>query len=91
MIKARIEAAEKSDFAAGNTTEKLVAFKTTKDISRGDPVCTGLCFVSGACESVALCCSIVKCISFRGPIHVSAKVISKGCMAFHNACAAESC
>ena len=29
-----------------------IAFKTTKDISRGDPMCTGLCLISGTCESI---------------------------------------
>ena len=68
-----------------------IAFKTTKDIARGDRICTGLCLVSGTCESLALCCSTIKVIPFRGRIYVSAKIISKGCMSFRNACAGEGC
>lgn len=68
-----------------------VAFKATKDIARGDSVCTGLCLVSGTCEAVALCCSTIKVIPFRGRIYVSAKIISKGCISFRNACAGEGC
>lgn len=66
-------------------------FKTTKDISRGDTVCTGLCLVATTCETVALCCSTIKYIPFRGRIYVGVKVVSKGCMAFRNACAGEGC
>ena len=68
-----------------------IAFKTTKDIARGDTVCTGLCFISGTCETVALCCSMVKVIPFRGRIYVCAKVVSKGCMSYRNLCAGEGC
>lgn len=68
-----------------------VAFKTTKDIARGDQVCTGLCLVSGTCEAVALCCSTVKIIPCRGRIYVCAKIVSQGCIAFRNACAGEGC
>ena len=68
-----------------------VAFKTTKDIARGDSVCTGLCLVSGTCEAIALCCSTVKIIPCRGRIYVGAKIISRGCIAFRNACAGEGC
>ena len=39
-----------------------VAFKTTKDLARGDKVCTGLCLVSGTCELVALGCTTIKVI-----------------------------
>lgn len=120
IIKAGLEVAEKSGYAAGNTTEKLVniassagtvidrgtelaggsesaaalgkiAFKTTKDIARRDTVCTGLCLISGTCETVSLCCSTIKIIPFRGRIYVVAKVVSKGCMAFRNACVGEGC
>lgn len=91
---------------AGNTVERAtelgfgtesagalsrVAFKATKDAARGDSVCTGLCLVSGACETVALCCSTIKVIPFRGRIYVGAKIISKGCITFRNACAGEGC
>jgi hypothetical protein len=68
-----------------------VAFKATKDIARGDAVCTGLCLVSGTCEAVALCCSTIKVVPFRGRIYVGAKIISKGCISFRNACAGEGC
>ena len=68
-----------------------IAFKTTKDVARGDGICTGLCLVSGTCETIALCCSTVKVIPFRGRIYVSAKIVSKGCMAFRNACVGEGC
>lgn len=68
-----------------------IAFKTTKDIARGDTVCTGLCLVSGTCETVALCCSVVKVIPFRGRIYVGAKIVSKGCMSYRNLCAGEDC
>ena len=68
-----------------------IAFQTTKDIARGDTVCTGLCLVSGTCEAVALCCSTIKVLPFRGRIYVGAKIVSKGCMAFRNACVGEGC
>lgn len=68
-----------------------VAFKATKDAARGDTVCTGLCFVSGTCEAVALCCSTIKVIPFRGRIYVGAKIVSRGCITFRNACAGEGC
>ena len=68
-----------------------IAYKTTRDIARGDTVCTGLCVISGACETVALCCSTIKIIPFRGRIYVGAKIVSKGCMSFRNACAGEGC
>ena len=68
-----------------------VAFKATKDAARGDTVCTGLCLVSGTCEAVALCCSTIKIIPCRGQIYVGAKVISRGCISFRNACAGEGC
>lgn len=59
-----------------------IVFKTTKDIARGDVVCTECYLVSGTCETVALCCSTIKIIPFRGRIYVGAKIISKGCMSF---------
>jgi hypothetical protein len=64
-----------------------IAFKTAKDAARGDSVCTGLCLVSGTCERIALCCSTIKIIPFRG----GAKIISKGCMSYRNLCAGEGC
>ena len=68
-----------------------IALKTTKDIARGDTVCTGLCVVSGTCETIALCCSTVKAIPFRGRVYVCAKIVSRGCMSFRNACVGEGC
>jgi hypothetical protein len=68
-----------------------IAFKTTKDMARGDTLCTGLCVVSGTCETIALCCSTIKVIPFRGRIYVCAKIVSKGCIAFRNACVGEGC
>jgi len=68
-----------------------IVFKTTRDIARGDTICTGLCVVSGTCETIALCCSTVKVIPFRGRIYVCAKIVSRGCMSFRNACVGEGC
>jgi hypothetical protein len=68
-----------------------IAFKTTKDMARGDTLCTGLCVVSGTCETIALCCSTIKVIPFRGRIYVGAKIVSKGCISFRNACVGEGC
>jgi hypothetical protein len=75
--------------AGGESATALgkIAFQTRQDLARGDRLCTALCFVSGRCETIALCCSTIKIILFRGRISVSAKVISKGSMAFRNACA----
>ena len=68
-----------------------IAFKTTRDIARDDTICTGLCLISGTCETVALGCSTLKGLPLRGPIYVGAKIISRGCIAFQNACANEGC
>ena len=68
-----------------------IAFKTTKDRAGWDTVCNGLCLVSGTCERVALCCSTIKAISFRGRIYIATKIISRGWMSFQNACAGEGC
>lgn len=68
-----------------------IAFKTMKDVARGDKICTGLCLVSATCESVALGCSTIRVIPFRGRIYIGAKIISKGCMTYRNACAGEGC
>ena len=68
-----------------------IAFKTAKDVARGDSICTGLCLVSGACETIALGCSTVKIIPFRGRIYVCVKIISKGCMSYRNLCAGDDC
>jgi hypothetical protein len=68
-----------------------IAFKTTRDMARGDTLCTGLCVVSGTCETIALCCSTIKVIPFRGRIYMCAKIVSKGCISFRNACVGEGC
>ena len=68
-----------------------IGFKATKDIARGDKICTGLCLISARCETVASGCSTIKIISFKGRIYRGAKIISKGCIAFRNACAGEGC
>lgn len=68
-----------------------IAFKTSRDIARGDTICTGLCVVSGVCETVALGCSTIKIIPFRGRIYVCVKIVSKGCMTYRNLCAGEGC
>ena len=77
----------------GETASSLgrIAFKTTKDIARGDSVCTGLCLISCTCETIAFSCSTIKIIPFRGRIYVGAKIVSKGCMSYRNLCAGESC
>ena len=83
-----------TEFAGGGeaaSTLGRIAYKTTKDIARSDGVCRGLCLVSGTCETIALCSSQVKVILFRGRIYVVAKIVSKGCMTFENACAGEGC
>ena len=68
-----------------------IVFKAGKDIARGDATCTGLCCVSATCESVAVLCSTIRVIPFRGRIYVGVKIISKGCMTYRNLCAAENC
>ena len=68
-----------------------IVFKAVKDIARGDATCTGLCCISGTCESAALLCSTVPIIPFRGRIYVGAKIVSRGCMAYRNLCAGEAC
>lgn len=73
------------------TAFSRIAFKTGKDIARGDKVCTGLCLISGISEGVAFTCSTVKVIPFRGRIYVGAKIISKSCMTYRNLCAGEGC
>lgn len=77
----------------GETASALgrIAFKTTKDIARGDSICTGLCLVSATYETIAFGCSTIKFIPFRGKISVSAKIVSKGCMSYRNLCAGEGC
>lgn len=67
-----------------------ITFKGMQDaVVRKDPLCTGLCVVSGASEALAVCCSAIQIIPFRGRIYVYAKLVSKGCMTFRNLCAAD--
>ena len=73
------------------TAFSRIAFKTGKDIARGDKVCTGLCLISGLSEGIAFSCSTVKIIPFRGRIYVGAKIVSRSCMAYRNLCAGEGC
>lgn len=68
-----------------------IAFKNTKDIARGDTVCTGLCLISGTCEIIALGCSTIKIIPFRGRVYVVVKIVSAGCMTYRNLCVGEGC
>ena len=68
-----------------------IAFKATRDIARGDTICTGLCALSGTCETIALGCSTIKIIPFRGKIYVCVKIVSQGCMSYRNLCAGEGC
>nr|YP_010444103.1 hypothetical protein NQY21_pgp095 [Haramonas pauciplastida]UTE94989.1 hypothetical protein HaraPt_p080 [Haramonas pauciplastida] len=42
-----------------------ILYKTSKDVTRGDTICTGLCVISGTCEAISLCCSTIKIIPFR--------------------------
>jgi len=80
-------------FGGGEASTSLgkIVFKAGKDVARGDTVCTGLCCVSATCESVAVLCSTVKVIPFRGRIYVGVKILSKGCMTYRNLCAGENC
>lgn len=68
-----------------------IIYKTTRDVSRGDTICTGLCVVSGVCETLALGCSTLKKLPLRGKIYIGAKMVSRGCMAYRNRCAGEGC
>lgn len=68
-----------------------IVFKATKDIARRDGICTGLCTVSATCETIALGCSTIKLIPYRGKIYIFAKIISNGCMSYRNLCAGEGC
>lgn len=68
-----------------------IAFQTTKDRAHGDSICTGLRVVSGTCETIALCCSTLKVIPFRGQIYVCTKIVSRGCISYRNFCEGESC
>ena len=64
-----------------------IAFKTTKYIARGE--CSMA--LSGVCETVALGCSTITVISFRGKIYLYVKIVSRGCMSYRNLCTDEGC
>ena len=68
-----------------------IVFKATKDVARGDSVCTGLCLISGTCETIALGCSMIKILPGRGRIYMYSKIVSKGCMSYRNLCAGDDC
>jgi hypothetical protein len=68
-----------------------VVFKTTRDIARGDKICTGLCLISGTCESMALVCATIKIMPFRGKVYLICKILSRGCISYRNLCAGEGC
>jgi hypothetical protein len=68
-----------------------IAYKTVQDVARADTVCTGLCVISAACETISLGCATVKLIPFRGKIYVCAKIVSRGCMTYRNLCAGKGC
>lgn len=74
-----------------STALGTIVFKALKDMARGDATCTGLCCISGTCESVALLCSTVPIIPSRGRIYVGVKIVSRGCMTYRNLCAGEAC
>lgn len=68
-----------------------IAYKTSRDLSRNDKICSSLCLISCAAETVALACSVISIIPFRGRMYVGAKIISQSCMSFRNLCANEGC
>lgn len=78
---------------AGECSKSLgtIVFKAGKDIARGDATCTGLCYISATCESVALLCSTIPIIPYRGRIYLGVKTISRGCMTYRNLCAGDNC
>ena len=53
-----------------------ITLKVTKNVDQGNTICTGLYIISHTCETVALGCSIIKVIPFRGRIYTGAKVTS---------------
>lgn len=63
-------------------------FKGTKDYTRGDVLCTGLCAVSGICETAA---GIIVWIPILGKICAlsTLKSVSYGCMRIRDLCAAD--
>jgi hypothetical protein len=79
--------------AGGEAASSLgrITFKAGRDLARGDGVCTGLCTISATCEIIALGCSTIKIIPYRGTIYIYAKIVSKGCMSYRNLCAGEGC
>ena len=72
------------------TAFSRIAFKETKNISRGNKICTSLYVVLAKCKIVALKCSIIKTIPYKGQIYIRAKIVSKEYMSFKNACSGES-
>ena len=68
-----------------------LAFKASRDYSRGDPLCTGLCTVCLVCEITAIACSTCKFIPNRQNIWLASKGISRVCVEFRNNCAGEGC
>ena len=47
----------KKQFSKQRKSElRMTPGEASKDAVRGNTVCNGLCLVSGACETVALCC-----------------------------------
>lgn len=74
-----------------STALGTIAYKTVQDAARADTVCTGLCVISAACETISLGCSTIKIIPFRGKIYVCAKIVSRGCMTYRNLCAGKGC
>lgn len=83
-----------TEFVGGSETASSIgkiAFKTTKDVIRGDKICVGLCLVAVTCETIAFGCSTCKFIPLRGKVYVLTKVVSKGVMTYRNLCAGEGC
>lgn len=68
-----------------------VIYKTTREIVRGNKVCTILCIISGVCETLALCSSIMTFLPYRTQIYIGTKVVSRGCTSFRNLYAGEGC
>lgn len=82
----------KTTFAVGTESASAlnkIGFKLKKNFGHGDKVWTGLCVISAGCEPIALACSTVFVILFKGKIYVKAKIINKGYVSFKNACANE--
>lgn len=63
-------------------------FKASKDFSKGDSVCAGLCCVSVGCETV---CAILVWVPFpqKIPVISGLKATSMGCQKFRDLCAGD--